>query len=173
MLAPTLLSAEEERTNFEPRVPGSAGWTSRPESERSAEAWPAPEAKAKPAVSGARIMVVDDMADVRELLSDFLVEEGYTVEAFGNASDALLRLDEFRPRVILLDILMPGLSGLSVLEQIRATNPEVGIIMVTGIGDDTVARQTLALGAFDYVTKPIDFDYLKRTVETFLLMRGT
>ena len=173
MLAPTLLTAEEERTNFEPAVPGSAGWTSRPESGRSAQAWPAPEAKAKPAGSGARILVVDDMADVRELLSDFLEEEGYTVEAFGNATDALLRLDEFRPRVILLDILLPGLSGLSALEQIRATNPDVGIIMVTANGDEAIARRTLVRGAFDYVTKPIDFDYLKRTLETFLLMRGT
>ncbi len=118
----------------------------------------------------ARIMVVDDMPDVREFLRDFLEEDGYVVEAFPNATDALQRLDEFRPRVILLDILMPGLSGLAALEQIRATNPEVGIIMVTGIGDDTIARKTLAQGAFDYVTKPIDLDYLKRTLETFLLI---
>jgi DNA-binding NtrC family response regulator len=92
------------------------------------------------------------------------------VEAFGNATDALRRLDEFRPRVILLDIVMPGLSGLAALGQIRVTNPEVGIIMVTGNGDDAIARKTLAQGAFDYITKPIDLDYLKWSLETFLLI---
>ena len=118
----------------------------------------------------ARIMVVDDMPDVQEFLRDFLEEEGYAVEAFGNATDALQRLDEFRPGVILLDILLPGLSGLAALEQLRVTNPEVGIIMVTGIGDDAIARKTLAQGAFDYIAKPIDLDYLKRSLETFLLV---
>ena len=120
----------------------------------------------------ARIMVVDDTRDVQEFLRDFLEEEGYAVEAFDNATDALRRLDEFHPRVILLDIIMPGLSGIAALEQIRVTNPEVGIMMVTGNGNDAVARKTLAQGAFDYVTKPIDLDYLKWSLETFLLMRS-
>ncbi len=140
------------------------------QSERGAQAIPDEKTDAKRDSARARIMVVDDMRDVQEFLRDFLEEEGYTVEAFGNATDALRRLDEFSPGVILLDILMPGLSGLAALEQIRATNPEVGIIMVTGIGDDTIARKTLAQGAFDYVTKPIDLDYLKRSLETFLLV---
>lgn len=117
-------------------------------------------------------MVVDDMPDVRELLRDYLELEGYVVEALGNASDALARLAEFRPRLILLDIFMPGLSGLSAIEPIRSRDPEVGIIMVTGNGDDAIAKQTLALGAFDYVSKPIDFAYLTRSIETFLLMRA-
>jgi len=140
------------------------------ESERRAQTIPEGKTDAKRESARARIMVVDDMADVREFLRDFLEEEGYAVEAFGNATDALQRLDEFRPGVILLDILLPGLSGLSALEQIRATNPEVGIIMVTGICDDATARKTLAQGAFDYIAKPIDLDYLKRSLETFLLI---
>lgn len=139
-------------------------------SERRARTIPEGTTDAKRESARARIMVVDDMPDVREFLRDFLEEEGYAVEAFGNATDALQRLDEFRPRVILLDILMPGLSGLSALEQIRATNPEVGVIIVTGISDDAIARKTLAQGAFDYIAKPIDLDYLKRSLEAFLLI---
>lgn len=133
---------------------------------------PADGAKATSGLSGARVMVVDDVADIRELLSYFLESEGYTVQAVGNATDALILLAEFRPRVILLDILMPGLSGLSALQQIRARDPEVGVIMVTGNIDTEIAKQTLALGAFDYVTKPIDFGYLKWAIETLLLMRS-
>lgn len=124
-----------------------------------------------PEVSVARVMVVDDMADIRELLRDFLELEGYTVEAVGNATDALIRLAEFRPGVILLDILMPGLSGISALQRIHGIHPEVGVIMVTGIGNEEIAKRALSLGAFDYVTKPIDFAYLTRVLETWLLMR--
>ncbi|MBI3029169.1 MAG: response regulator [Candidatus Rokubacteria bacterium] len=140
------------------------------QAERRVQAIPEEKTDAARPSARARIMVVDDMLDVRQFLSDFLEEEGYAVEAFGTATDALQRLDEFRPGVILLDILLPGLSGLSALEQIRATNPEVGVIMVTGIGDDAIARKTLAQGAFDYIAKPIDLDYLKRSLETFLLV---
>ena len=140
------------------------------QSERRAETIPDGKTDARRESARARIMVVDDMPEIQEFLRDFLEEEGYAVEAFGNATDALQRLDEFRPGVILLDILLPGLSGLSALEQIRVTNPEVGIIMVTGIGDDAIARKTLAQGAFDYIAKPIDLDYLKRSLETFLLV---
>ena len=150
--------------------PGAPDRLLTPGQSERAETIPDGKTDARRESARARIMVVDDMPDVQEFLRDFLEEEGYAVEAFGNATDALQRLDEFRPRVILLDILMPGLSGLAALEQIQVTNPEVGIIMVTGISDDTIARKTLAQGAFDYVTKPIDLDYLKRTLETFLLI---
>jgi DNA-binding NarL/FixJ family response regulator len=73
---------------------------------------------------------------------------------------------------VLLDISMPGLSGISALPQLRARDPKLGVIMVTGDGDENIARRTLALGAFDYVTKPVDFDYLRRSIETLLLMRS-
>lgn len=137
---------------------------------RSPEALPVGRVKPAPEVSPVRVMIVDDMADIRELLRDYLESEGYTVEAVGDARDALLRLSEFRPRVMLLDILMPGLSGISALEQIRASHPEVEVIMVTGVGDEEVAKRALALGAFDYVAKPIDFAYLTWALETCLLM---
>ena len=124
-----------------------------------------------PWVSAARIMVVDDRADVRELLRDYLESEGYTVDALGDATEALKRLAEFRPGVVLLDIRMPGLSGLSILREIRAQHREVGVIMVTGVGDRTIAEESLALGAFDYVTKPIDFAYLLWSIETHFVTR--
>jgi len=137
-----------------------------------AQILPGAETNPAPAVSGTRVMIVEDRADIRNLLRDYLELEGYAVEAWGNATDALDRLAEFRPRIVLLDILMPGLSGISALRQIRARGPEIGIIMVTGNGDEDVAKQTLTLGAFDYITKPVDFDYLKRTIETFLVTRA-
>lgn len=147
----------------------------KPEPEREGSGGPeeVPTPSKKPAAEGpkARIMVVDDMADIRDLLREYLTSEGYTVEALDNATDALSRLPEFRPHLILLDILMPGLSGLAALRQIRERDHEVGVIMVTGFAEDELASQSLSLGAFDFVTKPIDLTYLKWAVETFLLMR--
>ena len=138
---------------------------------RQAETVPAARIEPAPEISGARVMVIDDIADIRDLLRDYLQSEGYTVQALGDAADALSRLSEFRPQVILLDILMPGLSGTSALQRFRATHPDVQVIMVAGIGDVEVAKRTLSLGAFDYVTKPIDFAYLKWALETCLLLR--
>ena len=118
-----------------------------------------------------RILVVDDLEDIRELLRDVLEAEGYTVDVAADATTAIAKAASDRPQVVLLDISMPGLSGISALQQLRARDPRVGVIMITGNGDDGIARQTLALGAFDYVPKPIDFDYLRGSVRTLLLMR--
>ncbi len=134
---------------------------------------PSPAGETKPAAKRpvAHVLVVDDVPAVQELLRDYLESEGYMVEVAGNGSDALLRLSEVRSDVVLLDILMPGLSGISVLKQIRAMYPGVQVIMVTGIGEEQTGKEALALGAADYVTKPIDFSYLGWALETCLLMR--
>lgn len=117
-----------------------------------------------------RILVVDDLEDVRDLLRDLLEREGYTVEVAGDAATAISKLAKVRPHVIVLDISMPGLSGISALQQLRARDPKAGMIMVTGNEDENLARRTLALGAFDYVRKPIDGNYLRRSIQTLLIM---
>jgi DNA-binding response OmpR family regulator len=119
-----------------------------------------------------RVLVVDDVEDVREMLRDVLEAEGYAVEVAPDAQTATAKVGALRPQVVLLDIAMPGLSGISALQQLRARDPNLGVIMVTGNGDENIARRTLALGAFDYVTKPVDLDYLRRSIETLLLMRS-
>lgn len=137
---------------------------------------PAPHRVAKQMPPGqetpsVRIMVVDDTADVREMLHDSLELEGYTVEAHADAAEALNHLSRFRPQVMLLDLFVPGLSGLAGLRQIRDSNPEVGVITVMANRDHELATRALTLGAFDYVTKPIDFACVKQSIETFLLLR--
>ncbi len=119
-----------------------------------------------------RILVVDDLEDIRDLLRDILEREGYTVEVAGDATSAISKLARVKPHIILLDISMPGLSGISALQQLRARHPRVGVIMVTGNEDENLARRTLALGAFDYVRKPIDGSYLRRSIQTLLVMRA-
>jgi len=147
-----------------------AGYQRERQSIQPPKIQPSGKAKLAAQISKARVMVVDDRADIRGLLSDYLESEGYTVEAVGDGTTALLRLGEFRPQVILLDILMPGLSGISALQRIRAMHPNIAVIMVTGIGDEETAKRSLALGAFDFVTKPIAFAYLTWALETSLVM---
>lgn len=130
---------------------------------------PVAPASIRSEASRARVMVIDDRTDVRELLSEYLRFKGYTVVALGDAADALRQLDEFLPQVVLLDILMPGLSGLSALDKIRTGHPQVGIIMVSALDDEDVAEQTFRAGAYDYVRKPVEFDYLRSSIETFLV----
>jgi two-component system, response regulator, stage 0 sporulation protein F len=111
-----------------------------------------------------RILVVDDEAPVREVLTEYFETEGYAVEAATNGLEALGAVSGGRADLVLLDVRMPGLDGVQVLRRIRELTDSVPVIMVTANEDVAIARQTLMLGAFDYVAKPFDFDYLDRAV---------
>ena len=111
-----------------------------------------------------RILVVDDEPDAVELLVEYLTGKGHTVTSAASGPEALRRLKEDRPHLILLDIMMPGMSGLEVLKRARAIDSEVGIIVVTAVHEDELGRQALAQGAFDFITKPVDFQYLDQCI---------
>jgi two-component system, response regulator, stage 0 sporulation protein F len=111
-----------------------------------------------------RILVVDDEAPVREVLTEYFSTEGYAVEAAGSGVEALTAVRGGRADLVLLDVRMPGLDGVQVLRRIRELDDRVPVIMVTANEDVGLAKETLKLGAFDYVAKPFDFDYLDRAV---------
>jgi DNA-binding response OmpR family regulator len=111
-----------------------------------------------------RVLVVDDEPDARELLSEFLTAKGYAVLTASNGEDALRKLKEERPHLILLDIRMPKMDGLETLRRVREIDHEVGVIMVTAVNEEETGRQALKMGAFDYITKPMDFQYLERSL---------
>jgi two-component system, response regulator, stage 0 sporulation protein F len=116
-----------------------------------------------------RMLIVDDEAPVREVLSDYFVERRFVVMTAANGQEALAAFARERPDIVLLDVRMPGLDGLTVLKRLREVDPGVAVIMVTANEDLTVARETLAVGAFDYVAKPFDFAHLDRTVVTAMI----
>ena len=116
-----------------------------------------------------RMLIVDDEAPVREVLSDYFVERRFVVMTAANGQEALAAFARERPDVVLLDVRMPGLDGLTVLKRLREVDPGVAVIMVTANEDLTVARETLAVGAFDYVAKPFDFEHLDRAVVTAMI----
>jgi len=101
------------------------------------------------------ILVVDDEDTVRNLLQRILEENGYNVVIASNGYEALERLSQHKIELVLLDIKMPGLDGFSVLGRIRKTS-NVPVIMLTAVKETTTVRDTLSLGADDYVRKPFN-----------------
>jgi DNA-binding response OmpR family regulator len=111
-----------------------------------------------------RVLVVDDEPDAVELLQEFLATKGYEVCTAGDGEEALQQVKEQRPHLILLDVRMPKMNGLEVLRRVREIDREVGIIMVTAVNEEETGREALKLGAFDYITKPLDLKYLERSL---------
>jgi DNA-binding response OmpR family regulator len=111
-----------------------------------------------------RILVVDDEAQIVRLLQKYFASKGYEVHTAGSGLEAVDRVKDVRPDVVLLDILMPGMGGLDTLKEIKKIDPKIGVIMVTAVIDEELAKRALELGADDYITKPIDFDYLETCV---------
>lgn len=113
----------------------------------------------------ARVLVVDDEPMILEILTEFLASQGYEVVGTRGAADAFTMMEVSPPDVLLLDISMPLVDGVTVLRRVRALYPELRVVMVTANADEEVARDTLRRGAFDYVVKPFDFAHLARVVE--------
>jgi CheY-like chemotaxis protein len=114
------------------------------------------------------ILVVDDEPDVAELFRQHFRREArqgtYVLHFAASGEEALERLaGEIEPQliVILSDINMPGMDGLSLLGEVKRLHPYLPVIMVTAYGDDERRRRADELGAAEFVTKPVDFDWLK------------
>ena len=114
------------------------------------------------------ILIIDDEPDVAELFRQRFrreVREGAYVLHFAlSAAEALeLLAGEIEPEliVILSDINMPGMDGLALLREIKARRPDLPVMMVTAYGDDERRRRAAEYGAADFLTKPVDFDFLK------------
>ncbi len=118
-----------------------------------------------------RILIVDDEREIQNILTRFFKKKDFEVLTALSGSEALAILAKEKVDAVLLDIHMPGMSGLEVLREVRATRPELPIAMITGETDEEVAKKTLEEGAFDYITKPFNFDYLERTLSIKLAAR--
>jgi DNA-binding response OmpR family regulator len=111
-----------------------------------------------------RVLVVDDEPHVAAMLRDVLVELGYVVKVAVRGAEALKLVPVFEPEVVLLDLMMPEMSGVEVLDQLRRDRPTLRVVMLTANEDVEVARATLRAGAFDYLRKPFNIDVLARVV---------
>ena len=114
------------------------------------------------------ILVVDDEQIVRDSLAKWFRQDGYRVDAAEDANQALKKMSEGPWDVILLDIKMPGMSGLELQKRLHEQDRFATIIMITAFASVESAVQALKEGAFDYVTKPIDPDHLSHLVNNAL-----
>jgi len=115
------------------------------------------------------ILVVDDEQVICDLLSQELKEQGYQVTAALDGNSALTLLREENFDVVLLDIRLPGISGIDVLREIWLNYPHVATIMVTAVNDISTSVEAMKLGAADYVVKPFDLDKLNSTIKDALV----
>src|SRR5574341_2252884 len=111
-----------------------------------------------------RLLVVDDEPWVRGLLHDYFSSRGYDVTAAPTGEEGLCRLREERPHLVLLDINLPDVNGLEVLRRAQAIDPQVRVLMLTGVMDEVIGRQALQQGACDYLIKPVDLRHLEQVV---------
>lgn len=107
-----------------------------------------------------RILVIDDEATIRELLKDFLESKGVEVVATSSGESGLNYLKEEKFDLFLLDLMMPGMSGLDVLKEVSAEKIEVPSIVITAHATVQTAVEAMKLGAFDYITKPFNLEEL-------------
>ena len=119
----------------------------------------------------ARILIGDDEEIVIRSCRRILDGDEYLVDSAQSGQEALRKADESDYDIIVLDIMMPGMDGLEVLQLVKEQHPGVDVIMVTGLSQIKTAVQAMKLGAFDYLPKPFDPDELKHVVERALERR--
>jgi len=116
-----------------------------------------------------RLLIVDDESPVLDVLSEYFEAQGYVVETAKSGTAAVAAATRELPDLVLLDMRMPGIDGLETLKRLHAISGTLPVIMVTANEDVGLARETLKIGAFDYVAKPFDFAYLERAVTAGLV----
>ena len=120
-----------------------------------------------------KLLIVDDEEGIRLVLESVFSEAGYQVETAVNGLQAMEKMKNFHPEIILLDKNMPYMTGIETLQRIKKHYPNVVVIIVTAYGDVASAVEAMKMGAYDYIEKPFDNDkmllLLKRAGEHFLL----
>jgi len=123
------------------------------------------------------ILIVDDEADIRDLVAGILDDEGHRTRTAGSADEALAAVEARRPHLVFLDIWLQGsrLDGLQVLELVKAQHPDLPVVMISGHGNIETAVSAIKAGAYDFIEKPFKADRLvlvaERALETSRLRR--
>ena len=118
-----------------------------------------------------KILIIDDEPAVRKAFSKFLKGEGFSVTEAAGGKEALFILAKVRHDIVLLDLKMPEMDGISVLKELMRTAPDIPVIVITAYGDVPAAVETMKLGAYDFLCKPPDFDYLQMVINRALEKR--
>jgi CheY-like chemotaxis protein len=112
----------------------------------------------------ARILIVDDQQEIRELLQEFLEIKGFITMAAASGVEALTQMRAQTPDLVLLDVLMPSMDGLETQRCLRTVDPDIKVVMLTGLNDAGVAERAIHDGAREYLLKPLNLDQLERVL---------
>jgi DNA-binding NtrC family response regulator len=118
-----------------------------------------------------RILVVDDENNARSALAELLRDEGYSVETAPDGFKALPKLQEFAPDLLLTDLKMPGMDGVTLMEKAVTADPDLSAVVMTAFGAIDTAVTAMRAGAADYITKPINLDELTIVIDRALERR--
>ena len=119
-----------------------------------------------------KVLIVDDEKDLANALSKRLEIREFAVDTVFSGDEAIGMIRDHDYDVVLLDVLMPGKSGIDTLKEIREIRPFVNIIMLTGHGSEKAARDGIEFGAFDYLTKPCELKDLLRKIREAVEHKG-
>lgn len=119
------------------------------------------------------VLVVDDEESIRNALSRFLTGQGFEVSLASTGEEALEVLRRRKITCMLLDVNLPGLSGIDLVPRVMEAEPDIALLMLTAVNDATAAALCMQRGALDYLTKPIDLDVLSRAIQRALARRHT
>ena len=111
-----------------------------------------------------KILIVDDEPSNRKILAQELTHKGFIVDTAFGGKEALAKVTSSPPDLVILDYMMPDLSGLDVLKEIRKNGSDVPIIMITAYGSIERAVEVMKAGAYDFITRPFDPDHIELVV---------
>jgi DNA-binding response OmpR family regulator len=113
----------------------------------------------------AKILVVDDEPTICSMMTVYLTQIGYRVQTVNSGEEALTLFEKDSPDMVLLDISMPGMRGIDVLQHMKNQKANCGVIMLSAYGDDATIQEALDLGAYCYIQKPMELTDLKARLE--------
>ena len=118
------------------------------------------------------ILIVEDDNDINQMLKELLTQHHYVVRQAFSGTEALLYVKNEMPTAVILDLMLPGMSGEQLLEEIKKINPEIAVIIASAKDDVSVRIQLLRAGADDFIVKPFDTDELLARLEAVLRRNG-
>jgi len=113
-----------------------------------------------------KIMIVDDETEICNFLKEFFEDREFEVSTAASGEEALEKIEKENPKILLLDVTMPGIDGLEVLREVKERYPYIKVIMVTAVEATDKIEEAFRLGADNYITKPLSLEYLERDVRT-------
>ena len=116
-------------------------------------------------MNGIRVLLIDDEVEYTETLGKRLGRRGFSVRTVGGGEEALTVLGKEAFDVVLLDIKMAGMDGIRTLQEIKRRHPRVEVVMLTAHANTDIVISSLAMGAFDYLLKPVNLDELTAKIE--------